>query len=223
MLRASDQAEPGVRRCTCAIHAFVQCVGLAAAGASAIATEVHDDRGGLAMTRRTDTTIALLAVVVLAAMILAACGTDTPPANGGDEAPGTVDAPEEGPGEDQVTQEESAATTEGEAVDGPASRPDWLSAQMPLPAGASYSFSLPAATGGESAFYYVPRPVAEVIEELETLLPSEGWTIVDEQTGIAWQDDRLFTVEGHGERLSVYAEPMAGAETETNVIYGPAQ
>lgn len=172
------------------------------------------------MRRRSHSNILLVAAIALGAMILAACGTDDPAANGIDEAPGTVEAPEE---EAAAPEEAPADDTEGDAVDGPASRPDWLPAQMPLPEGASYSFSIPAATGGESAFYYVPRPVAEVIEELETLLASEGWTIVDEQTGIAWQDDRMFTVEGHGERLSVFAEPMAGAETETNVIYGPAQ
>jgi len=158
--------------------------------------------------------------IALGAMVLAACGAEDPAANGPAgpaPAPG-IEAPSQDVPDGSATPDESVA----DSADGPAFRPDWLPEQMPLPAGATYSRSIPTMSGGETAFYFVDRPVADVIAELETLLPAAGWTIVDTQEAIAWIDDLLFTVEGHGERFDVYAEPLSGSETETNVIYGPA-
>lgn len=93
-------------------------------------------------------------------------------------------------------------------------------AEMPVPSGVTEVRD--AAYLGEGAYTaYVPRPVAEVIAEFESSLPAMGWEIVDRVEAVAWVDDMMFNVAGHGLEMSVYAEPQAGSETETLVSYLP--
>jgi len=157
--------------------------------------------------------VSVIAVVAIAAVI-AACGgasddpQATPPPVGAE--PGAVPEPD------------APSPSEGESGGDPAvtTRPEGFPDEMPLPPGAQYSFSIPDVNQNDVLYFYIERPVAEVIAEMEALLPANGWEIVDVVNGVAWMDDQLFEVDGHGLQMYVYAEPSAGSETETALSFG---
>jgi hypothetical protein len=101
-------------------------------------------------------------------------------------------------------------------------RPEWLPAAMPLPADVAFVFSLPTGAGDSAAYFYVRRPVAEVIADLQERLAAEGWTIVARQVGVTWPDDHLFHVAREGQTWRIHVEPSVASPTETNVIYAHA-
>lgn len=171
--------------------------------------------------RRKSVMTRAVALFGLVAIVLAGCGgadeaaevsPEAPVESAPDSAPTAPDASDEAP---DAPAEDAEQGTEASEAPGAGTRPEGFPAEMPLPEGAAYSFS-----AGPVEYFWVERPVAEVIEELETLLPAHGWEILEVQPGVAWEDDQLFEVEGHGLRMFVFAEPSAGSETETAISFG---
>lgn len=152
-------------------------------------------------------TTAMFAVVGLL-LAVSACSSDP----SGDDASPESDTPD-------TTTEDTTADQDDEAGDGSSSasqRPDGLPDEMPIPDYASYAFEL------EPWLYFQADVSVEVlIEDMERLLEEHGWEIVDRVEQVAWGNDVLLRVEGHGHDMDVYIEPAAGSETESQVAIGP--
>lgn len=149
--------------------------------------------------------------VIVIAALLTACGGATD--ESGDLQPPSESAPAQT--DSESAQVPADSDDNGGSQDTTASLPEGFPTEMPLPEGAQYSFR-----AGVVEYFYINRPVAAVIDELEALLPAHGWDVIEVVNGVAWVDDQLFEVEGHGLQLFVYAEPSAGSETETSLSIG---
>jgi len=150
--------------------------------------------------------LGLVGLVVVMSLATAACGGDEEEA-----APTSAMEQETGNEGGSIPSSEDAATG-GDVV-----LPSGFPSDMPLPPGTAEVREDPA-SGGYSA--YVPeRDLAEVIADLETALESSGWSIVERTADIGTIGDMMFVVEGYGQEMNVFAEPLAGSEEDVHVLY----
>ncbi|MEX2486812.1 MAG: hypothetical protein WD377_04255 [Nitriliruptoraceae bacterium] len=161
------------------------------------------------MSRRSFSLRAVTTFFALVALTLttAACASDTSDSEQDESQPADT-APEESAATAGSEEQDASPTT--------ADRPDGLPDEMPVPDYASYAFSIEP-----HMFFQTDVPVAELIEDMERLLAETGWEIVDRIEKVAWSDDVLFRVTGHGFDMDVYLEPTAGSETESQIVFGP--
>lgn len=91
---------------------------------------------------------------------------------------------------------------------------------MPLPHYASFAFELEFEPNVFLVFQ-ADVPVAVLIEDMERLLAEHGWEIVDRVEQVAWGDDVLLRVEGHGHDMDVHIQPLDASDTESQVVFAP--
>jgi hypothetical protein len=166
----------------------------------------HGERHEMFATRVKDMSgtrmVALVALLMLV-LSVAACSSDPADDSSGD--------PDAAPTTGQDADPDDAQD-DPPAAERPAGFPD----EMPVPDYASYAFTI-----DPHDFFQMEMPVADVISDMERLLTEHGWEIVNRTEQLAWGNDVLFRVSGHGHDMEVYIEPAAGSETETQIAYGP--
>lgn len=99
-------------------------------------------------------------------------------------------------------------------------RPDGLPDEMPLPDYAAFWFDLEFESH-TLLLFQADVPVAVLIEDMERLLAENGWETVNRVEQVAWGNDVLLRVEGHGHDMDVHIQPLDGSDTESQVVFGP--